>query len=75
MTQFNLGCSLRQFRLEPSPNVLAVVTVLLLKEPESFFGGQLGDSSEVSHAETIQNLDTLKLALSQAKRAFQRFSR
>jgi len=53
MSPFNLRCSLRQFGLETSPDILLIVVVLLEEQAEGFFRAQLGNSCEVFHPEAI----------------------
>jgi hypothetical protein len=62
--------SLRQFDLEARPYLLVLVIVPVLEQAESFFSGQLGDTSEVLDAEAIQNLCACEFACATAERAF-----
>jgi hypothetical protein len=62
--------SLREFGLEARPHSLVLTVVFALEQAESFFGGQLGDTSEVLDAEAIQNLCACEFACATAKRAF-----
>ena len=66
----DLGGSLRQFGFEARPTLLVVVIVLLLKQPESFFSGELRDASEVFDPEAIQNLGALQFPCAATQRAF-----
>ena len=69
MSPFNLRCSLRQFGLETSPDSLFIVVVLLEEQAEGFFRTKLGNAGEILNTESIQNLGSLQLALSQTQRA------
>ena len=69
MALLGLADPLRQFRLEPSPSALIVAVVLLLEQPECFFGAQLGDAGKVSDTKAVQDLRPLQFALAEAKGA------
>jgi hypothetical protein len=53
VSPFNLRCSLRQFGLETSPDILLIVVALLEEQAESFFRAQLGNSREIFDPEAI----------------------
>src|ERR1035438_5925406 len=59
-----------QFSLEASPDTLLILLVLLLKQPEGFLGGKLGDSGKIFDAQPIQHFGTSKCACAEAQRAF-----
>ncbi len=63
----DLGSPLREFRLEARPCALVLAVVLVLEQPEGFFGGQLGDAGEILNAEAIQNLGAAEFALPTAQ--------
>jgi hypothetical protein len=66
---FDLCGSLRQFSLETSLDSLLIVMVLLEEQAEGFFRTKLGNAGEILNTESIQNLGSLQLALSQTQRA------
>jgi len=66
VTLLNLGGSLGEFGLEPSPCALVVVRVLLAEQPECFLCGQLGDASEITDSKPIQNLGALQFSCARA---------
>ncbi|MGA8344778.1 MAG: hypothetical protein WB781_22800 [Candidatus Sulfotelmatobacter sp.] len=53
MALLDLCGSLREFGLEPSPDSLLIVVVLLEEQAEGFFRTKLGNPRNVFHTETI----------------------
>jgi len=43
----DFGGSLRQFGIEPEPDILLILSVFLLEQAESFLCAELGDTGEV----------------------------
>jgi hypothetical protein len=54
------------------PDVLLIVILFFEKQPEGFFGTQLGDASEVFNPEAIQHLSSFQRTFAQAQRALHR---
>src|ERR1017187_186456 len=75
MALLDLCGSLGEFSFETSPDVLLIVAVLLEEQAEGFFRAQLGNSCEIFHTETIQDLGALQLAFAQTQRALNGFGR
>jgi len=71
----NLGGSLAELSFKTSPDVLLVVLVLLLEQPEGLLRAELRDSCEILRAKPVQNLGASEHARSRAQRAFDGFCR
>ena len=66
----DFGGSLRQFGIEPEPDILLILSVFLLEQAESFLCAELGDTGEVLDPQSVKNLSPFQLAFAQAQWAF-----
>jgi hypothetical protein len=71
----NLGGSLSEFIFEPSPCALMVIRVLLAEQSECLFSAECCHTSEIFHAEAVENFSPLQVAYAHTEGTFDSFVR
>jgi hypothetical protein len=75
VTLLNLGGSLGEFGLEPSPCALVVVRVLLAEQSECLFSAECCHTSKIFHAKAVENFSPLQVAYAHTEGTFDSFVR